>query len=249
MQSGTEYVNQENGHQHSPGFPGAELRGSPANFGSVGQDRISRTDALSEMVSPEAIGQLAMLKVRVRFGTAQKEIEKAFDAAAAALELPRDQIEEMSVPACGLESVGRRDETIGEYRAELTVTCSDADLRWLDARGKLLKSVPSYVKRDSADTLKELQQGLKDVAAMLSAQRDRIYALFLERKSWPEPVWRERYLDHPLVGTIARRLIWCIGETPVTAAGGQAVDIQGKPVEALDGARGHAMASGRPERP
>ena len=37
--------------------------------------------ALSEMVGPESMGQLAMLKVRVRFGTAQKEIEKAFDAA------------------------------------------------------------------------------------------------------------------------------------------------------------------------
>ena len=39
--------------------------------------------ALSEMVGPEAMGQLAMLKVRVRFGTAQKEVEKAFDAARA----------------------------------------------------------------------------------------------------------------------------------------------------------------------
>jgi hypothetical protein len=192
--------------------------------------------ALSEMVSPEAIGQLAMLKVRVRFGTAQKEIEKAFDAAAAALELPRDQIEEMSVPACGLESVGRRDETIGEYRTELIVTGSAADLRWFDGRGKLLNSVPSSVKRDNADTLKDLQQSLKDVVAMLSAQRDRIDALFLERKSWLEPVWRERYLNHPLVGTIARRLIWCIGDTPVTVADGQAVGIHGKPVEAPDGA-------------
>src|SRR5260370_7847063 len=73
------------------------------------------------MVSPETMGQLAMLKVRVRFGTAQKEIEKAFDAAAAALELPRDQIEEMSAPSCGLESAGRRDQTICARPAELAV--------------------------------------------------------------------------------------------------------------------------------
>jgi hypothetical protein len=58
--------------------------------------------ALSEMVGPEAMGQLAMLKVRVRFGTAQKEVEKAFDAAARELQLPREEIEELSVPDCGL---------------------------------------------------------------------------------------------------------------------------------------------------
>ena len=58
--------------------------------------------AISEMGSAEAVGHLAMLKVRVRFGTAQKEIEKAFNAAAEALSLPRDQIDEMAVPSYGL---------------------------------------------------------------------------------------------------------------------------------------------------
>jgi hypothetical protein len=186
--------------------------------------------ALSEMVSPESIGQLAMLKVRVRFGTAQKEIEKAFDAAAAALQLPRDQIEEMSVPACGLDTVGRRQETFGEYRAELTVTGSDAALKWFDGKGKQLKSAPTAVKRDDPDTLKELQQGIKDIDAMLTAQRDRIDAMFLEQKRWSVPVWRERYLDHPLVGTIARRLIWCVAGTAVTALDGEMLDVEGKAV-------------------
>jgi replication-associated recombination protein RarA len=79
--------------------------------------------ALSEMGSPEAVGHLAMLKVRVKFGSAQKEIEKAFDTAAEALSLPRDQIEEMAVPSYGLEAVGLRRETFadGEYTAELRV--------------------------------------------------------------------------------------------------------------------------------
>jgi hypothetical protein len=84
---------------------------------------------LSQMVSPGAMGQLAMLKVRVRFGTAQKEVEKAFDAAAVELNLPRDQVEEMSVPACGLEDVGMREEVLGRYRAQIAVTGSKAELR------------------------------------------------------------------------------------------------------------------------
>lgn len=186
--------------------------------------------ALSEIKSTEAVGQLAMLKVRVKFGTAQKEIEKAFNTAAEALGLPRDQIEEMGVPSYGMEEVGRREETFGDYRAELIVTGSDAELKWFDAKGKALKSVPAKVKSDHKDDLKELQQSLKDIQSMLPAQRDRIDSMFLLQKSWPFEAWRERYLNHPLIGTIARRLIWCVDGTPALFLDGQPTDVQGAPI-------------------
>ena len=183
--------------------------------------------ALSELASSEAVGQLAMLKVRVKFGTAQKEIEKAFDASATALGLPRDQIEELGVPSYGLEEVGRRIEELGGYRAELLVTGSDAEINWSDANGKQLKAVPAKVKSDHKDDLKELQQSLKDIQSMLPAQRDRIDGLFLLQKSWPIAEWRDRYLDHPLVGTIARRLVWCVDGVPAIFSNGLATDVEG----------------------
>ena len=80
---------------------------------------------------------------RVRFGTAQKEIERAFTAAAEALGLPRDQIEEMGVPSHGLDEVGLRRQAFDGYRAELIVTGSDAELNWFDAKDKPLKSAPA----------------------------------------------------------------------------------------------------------
>jgi len=43
---------------------------------------------------------------------------------------------------------------------------------------------------------------------LLTAQRDRVDRLFLDRKTWDLDAWRERYLDHPIVGVIARRLVW-----------------------------------------
>jgi hypothetical protein len=186
---------------------------------------------LSELGTKEAVGQLAMLKVRVKFGSAQKEIEKAFDAAAAALELPRDQIEELGVPSYGLEEVGKLVETLGDYKAELTVNGSDAELRWFDEKGKELKSVPAKVKADHKEELKELQQSLKDIQSMLPAQRDRIDAMFLLQKSWSYSDWRERYYEHPLVGTIARRLIWCIDGAPALFIDDQPTDVRGKPIE------------------
>lgn len=187
--------------------------------------------ALSQMASTDAVGQLAMLKTRVKFGTAQKEIEKAFNAAAAALNLPRDEIEELGVPSYGLEEVGRTAETFGNYRAELVVNGSDAAIKWFDAHGKPLKAVPAKVKQEHKDDLNELQQSLKDIQAMLPAQRDRIDSMFLAQKSWPFANWQERYLDHPLVGTIAGRLIWCVDGTPAVLSDGKATDVRGETVK------------------
>ncbi len=193
--------------------------------------------ALSEMGSPEAVGHLAMLKVRVKFGTAQKEIEKAFNAAAEALSLPRDQIEEMAVPSYGLETVGIRRETFadGEYEAELRVDGRDVELHWSRSDGKAQKSVPAKVKSDHKEELKELQGAAKDIAAMLPAQSERLDAMFLLEKRRPISVWRERYLDHPLVGTLARRLIWNFTTNGGTRAGAWSddalVDVSDHPLD------------------
>ncbi len=102
----------------------------------------------------------------------------------------------------------------------------------------------------SRDT--ELKGAAKDIQRMLSAQRDRIDALMISPKRWELDTWRERYLDHPLVGTIARRLIWVFehdGEETVGAwladdldggaayGPGRLVDAEGSPIENPTGAR------------
>lgn len=187
--------------------------------------------ALSELGSTDAVGQLAVLKVRVKFGTAQKEIEKAFAKTAEALGLPRDEIEEMGVPTYGLTEVGSLTESIADYEAQIEVTGSDAALHFRDAKGKTLKSVPTKIRTDHAEELKELRQALKDIKAMLPAQRDRIDSMFLAQRSWPLAAWRERYLDHPLVGTIARRLIWCVDDEPALFLEGTATAVDGSAIE------------------
>ena len=189
--------------------------------------------SLGMMPGLSPIGQLAILKVKVKFGTAQKEIEKAFNAAAARESLPRDEIEEMAVPSYGLEEVGVLRETFDEYQAEVIVDGSAASLRWLK-EGKLLKSIPAAVKKAHPEEFKELQGSLKDINAMLPAQRERIDSLFLAQKSWPLPIWRERYLDHPLLGTIARRLIWSFTSKGKNLDGiwfdGKLIHADGKPL-------------------
>jgi hypothetical protein len=193
--------------------------------------------ALGTMPGLPPIGQLAILKVKVKFGTAQKEIEKAFTASATREGLSREEIEELGVPSYGLEEVGLLRQTFGDYEAELLVDGCQAAVHWLKD-GKPLKSVPAAVKKEHAVAFKELQASAKDVNALLPAQRERLDTLFLARKSWPLAVWKERYLDHPLIGTIARGLIWSFSVRGRTVAGiwhgDNLVGVEGNPLKLGD---------------
>ncbi len=75
---------------------------------------------------------------------------------------------------------------------------------------------------------------------MLSAQAERLDRQFLARRSWPYATWRERYLDHPLVGTLARRLLWTVDGTPAGYADGALRTLTDDPV--ADGTEGHPLA-------
>ncbi len=197
--------------------------------------------ALGMMPGLDAVGQLALLKVKVKFGTAQAAIGKALNAAAEREGLPREELEEMAVPAYGLTEVGRFVETFGDFTAELAVVGSkSAAITWRRADGKVQKSLPAAVKKEFADELKELNAAKKDIENMLPAQSERIDSLFLQQKSWPLETWLERYLEHPLTGTLARRLIWNFTTGGTTTPGlwldGKLADRLGHPVP-LDAAR------------
>lgn len=197
--------------------------------------------AFGLMPGMDGVGQLAVLKVRVKYGTAQKMIEKALETTARRVGLPRDELEEMSVPAYGLTEIGRCDEPLGEFTAGLRVEGDGVAIVWTNPAGKVQKTVPAAVRTEHGETLKELRAAAKDIERMLPAQRERLDTLFMRGKSWPLATWRERYLDHPLVGVLARRLLWefvvdgtaTAGiwyEGPAAPGGGAIVDVDVRPI-------------------
>lgn len=194
--------------------------------------------ALGMIGDTDALGQLALLKVKVKFGGAQIAINKAMTKLAAKLDVSREDLEEMSVPAYGMTDVGRLTQPIGDFTAELTVLSSrSTELAWIRADGKSQKSLPAAVKAEFAEDVKELMAAKKDIEKMLPAQAERLDGLYLQRKSWPLAVWRERYLDHPLIGALARRLLWNFSLDESTQTGvwlkDAIVDRAGNPI-ALD---------------
>lgn len=191
------------------------------------------------MPNPHAVGQLAYLKARIKLASAQKEIDKALTAAAKRLGIPREEVEEMAVPTYGLTDIGHLSESIGDFTAELTITpAGKCEILWRKAGGKLQKSIPAAIKAEHPEELKDLKSTAKDIEKMLPAQRDRIDSLFLEQKTWPADVWRERYLDHPLTGVIARRILWQFTANGKSVTGawldGRIVDVDDEPIPGID---------------
>lgn len=177
-----------------------------------------------------ALAHLARLKSRVTVRPTLKAIEKALDRAAERAGMSRDDLEELGVPSFGFHGGARREE-LGGATAELRVQGNKVSTDWVNEKGKPVKSPPAAIKRDFKDDLKQLKQAAADADGILLAGRDRLDNLYLLEKSWKLADWRERYLDHGLMGTIARRLIWTIDGIAVTFAGDKPVDLSGRPLE------------------
>ncbi|MEU9332181.1 DUF4132 domain-containing protein [Streptomyces sp. NPDC048290] len=187
-------------------------------------------NALARIEHPSALAELARLTTRVTYKGTLKIVDAALDTRAQALGLSREEIEELAVPAYGLTGVGHAEHHLGEAKALLRVQGGKSVLTWSNASGKTVKAVPAAVRRDHADELKELKAAVKDIDKMLSAQSERLDRQFLARRTWPYAAWRERYLDHPLVGTLARRLLWTVDGTPVGFADGELRTLADTPV-------------------
>ncbi|WBB94331.1 DUF4132 domain-containing protein [Verrucosispora sp. WMMC514] len=175
---------------------------------------------LGRLDGEPALAQLARLSARVTFKGTRKEIDKALDARAAALGIGRDEIEELAVPDYGLTGVGRHDVPLGGCRAELSIVSTGAALTWFTEAGRQVKSPPASVRRDHAAELANLKSLAKEISGMLTAQVARLDRLFLAQRTWTLAQWRQRYLDHPLVGTLARRLLWLVDGVPCGWADG-----------------------------
>lgn len=165
--------------------------------------------ALSVMNSPVAISQLTKIRTGVKHASVRKQVEGAVGRAATEAGVSTRELEEMAVPTFGLTEVGVLRQQLGEFKAQLNVTKENStNLTWKKENGKEQESIPKTVKDNFALELKKLKNSAKDIQRMLPAQRQRIERFLLYQPSWPFLIWRERYLDHLLLGVMCRQLIW-----------------------------------------
>ncbi|MFY1654383.1 DUF4132 domain-containing protein [Solwaraspora sp. WMMB762] len=191
---------------------------------------------LGRLDGDAALAQLARLSARLTYKGTRNEVDKALDTRAAALGIGRDEIEELAVPDYGLSDVGRHEVTVGGCRVELLAGGGAVAVTWHNDAGRVVKSPPAAVRRDHPQVVAEIKTLAKDVTGMLAAQSARLDRLFVARRSWSLPAWRERYLDHPLVGVLARRLLWLVDGVACGWADGALRTVDDAPVSATDDA-------------
>ena len=168
---------------------------------------------LGEIATSDAVQALGQIKLKVRDERLSKQIAAAMEAAASRARMTIADLQELAVPNFALDEVGVKNVSLGDVTAALRVrSTSDVTVEFIRADGKTVKAVPASVKADPAASarLKDLKAAAKSIAEALPVHRQRIESAYLTRRTWPLAVWRERFLDHLLVGTLARRLIWTV---------------------------------------
>jgi hypothetical protein len=192
--------------------------------------------ALASVSSPAAVSQLTRLKTKTKHASIQKQVGKALDSAATQAGLTADELEEVAVPTHGFTEVGVLRRRVGDFTGLLELNeHGNLELSWLRS-GKKQKTTPAAVKSAHAEELRSLQRTAKDADQLLTAQRRRLEQLFRQERTWSYADFRSRYLDHPLVGTLARRLIWQVGAAAGIWQNDKFVDERNRPLRGVSDA-------------
>jgi hypothetical protein len=188
---------------------------------------------LKTMTGLHGAAQLERVRLNVKQPTYRKEVETALDETARRAGMSREDLEELTVPTFDLEQ-GRLRIPIGPAVAEIHLVGLAAQIQWCDATGNPRKAEPAEVKHGYKAERTDLKRLCVDITHMLAAQRDRLERLPLAERQWSLSTWRERYLDHPLVGCMAKRLLWRFtdGERSIDAIwlDSQLVDVDDRPL-------------------
>jgi hypothetical protein len=197
--------------------------------------------SLAELPDGAGVPYLARVLARVKYPKIKAKIDAALNEAALKAGIGRAELDEISVPTHGLDRDGSRRIAFAQGEAVIRVAGNSATLDWFNDAGKQLKS-PSKAIKDEKELFKEVQSDLKELNADLGVQAQRLQQLYLQSRSWPADIWRTRYLDHPLVRGLARKLVWWIDRPDgnsvavlLDETGASLLDVAGHPVS-LDGA-------------
>lgn len=194
--------------------------------------------ALANKSTPNALAQITRIKSTAKHFSTRKTLEKAVDVVSKKTGKSVADLEEMGVPTHGLQHVGECRITFDTGTAVLRINdFLGADLSWLEPNGKIRKSIPAAVTSKEPEQIKELKRNQKELKNLLPAHRDRLEQLFLQQRSWSLADFRSRFLDHPVIGTLARRIIWNFSLNGARQAGiwfrDSLVDYDSNPIQGL----------------
>ncbi len=191
---------------------------------------------LTALPDGAGVPYLARILARVKYPKIRGKIDAALNEAAERAGVTRAALDELTVPTHDLDAQGEVAFDLNGGRAVVALSGNkDVDIRWLSPDGKSLKA-PSAAMKEDKEIIKAAKNLAKEIEADLATQIIRLQRLFLDDRSWPVDEWRARYLEHPLLRSLAQRLIWWVemdGKRVSTIAhDGRLADVAGTFVDA-----------------
>jgi hypothetical protein len=195
--------------------------------------------ALANQSGEAALAQISRIKSKAKHASTRSTLEKALNLASEKTGMSAADLEERGVPTNGFQTVGECRVTFDEGTALLQINDRlGVELSWVDNNGKSMKSIPAAISAKAPEEVKAIKRSQTELKKLLPAHRDRIERLFLQQRTWSPADFRTRYLDHPIIGSLARRIIWSFvlqdGRVNGIWFRHGFVNHEGKPIKAFD---------------
>ncbi|NYH55770.1 hypothetical protein HNR06_005359 [Nocardiopsis arvandica] len=157
----------------------------------------------------EAVATLARIRAKVKKKTLSRVIDRALNTIADRLGITGEQLLERTVPDLGLDRDGTRTDQLGEHPVTMALKADGgAALGFVSAKGRPVASPPAALRTSHPDEVKALRAELKELHQVVAAERVRLEGFLAQGRVWDAASWVRYYLDHPVTGALARRLLW-----------------------------------------
>ena len=163
---------------------------------------------LSKMQDGAGVKEVAILRASTKYSSALYNINKVFDQIAKELDQTPDELAAISIPDYDLTDIAYYETTIGGFAAQVKlVATGKTELLWVKGE-KTQKTLPAELKKKKPEEVKALKEKIKELQVASRAHSLRIEQQYLKQTLIDFSSWQENYVDHKLVGFMARRLIW-----------------------------------------
>ncbi|RAY11719.1 hypothetical protein DPM19_29350 [Actinomadura craniellae] len=191
--------------------------------------------AVQDFPTVEAVTALREVRGVIRHRGVPKMLDRNIKRIDAALALRPETA--FRLPDLGFAPDGTLTRTLGAHRARV----DENGLSWQGPGGKRLRGVPTAVRRDHPDELKQVRALVKQVRAHHTTLLRALEAGFAEEIVHSYGRWRDELAGHPLGRPLIEQLIWEVETEPgqwragLPADGGRALhDPAGTALPAVD---------------
>ncbi len=157
-----------------------------------------------------AIAELVRLRSKIKYPSVRDNIQKMLEKIAKYKSISLAELEDSCLPDFGFDMQGKYTETLGDYKAIITLDGNKAVLGWSDKNGKERKTVPKAIRENFKPELTKLKQRTKDLSGVLSGQIKNLEQVYVNDRDWDFASWQELYLHHPVRRKITQSLLWHI---------------------------------------